>query len=104
MLRSLVLTSSLFASLTLASATAIAAPAGGFYTATPVTAPAVTKAVARDIVWSCDGGSCSAGASTSRAAIVCAVAVRELGPLTSFSAGSDSFDAAALEKCNAKAR
>lgn len=104
MLRSLVLTLSLLASLTLFSATAIAAPAGGFYTATPVTAPAVTKAVARDIVWTCDGQNCSAGASTSRAAIVCAVAVRELGALASFRAGSESFDAAALEKCNAKAK
>ena len=104
MLRSLVLTLSLLVSLTLISATAIAAPAGGFYAATPVTAPAVAKTVARDVLWSCDGANCSAGASSSRAAIVCAVAARELGPLASFRAGSDSFDAAALEKCNAKAR
>ena len=104
MLRSLALTFSLLASLTLFSAPAVAAPAAGFYNATPVSAPAVSKAVTRDIVWTCDGQSCSAGASASRAAIVCAVAVRELGPLAGFRAGSDSFDAAQLEKCNAKAK
>lgn len=75
------------------------------YVATPVSAPAAGKTVARNMVWTCDGARCVAQqeGSTSRPAIICAVAVKELGPLSSFTVGDEAFDADALAKCNAKA-
>ncbi|ARS28608.1 CC_3452 family protein [Sphingomonas sp. KC8] len=69
--------------------------------ATPITATLVVK----DLRWSCGGDSCSAlRTGSSPDANVCAAVARKLGPVTGFSAGSNMFDAAALEKCNAAAR
>jgi len=75
------------------------------YMATPVSAPAAGKIVARNLMWNCDGTRCVAQqtGSASRPAIVCAVVAKELGPLSGFSVGDDAFDADALAKCNAKA-
>ena len=83
---------------------AYAQPARTFYVAVPATAPAVGRAVARDILWTCDGSACAAGQGTSRPAVICQAASRELGALNSFRAGAETFDTAALEKCNARAR
>ncbi len=60
--------------------------------------------VAADVVWSCKGGECVASKATSRAEIVCAKAARELGALSSFSAGGAAFDVEQLAKCNTRAR
>jgi len=69
--------------------------------ATPTTATLVVK----DLRWSCVGDSCSAPrTATSPDGNVCSAVVRKLGALTSFSAGAKTFDAAALEKCNAAAK
>ena len=35
--------------------------------------------------------------------ILCQLVVRDIGPLSAFSAGGKSYDAAQLEKCNGKA-
>lgn len=102
MLRSLTLILSLLSSFTLLGATAWAAP-GNFYSATPATAPAVGKSVVRNLIWNCDGQACVAAQGNSRPAIVCATVARELGALTAFRAGEESFDADALARCNARA-
>lgn len=68
--------------------------------ATPVTATLIVK----DLRWACIGDSCSAlRTGTSPDVNVCAAVARKLGPVTSFSAGNETFDAAALQKCNAVA-
>ncbi|MEI9927273.1 MAG: hypothetical protein WDN44_05650 [Sphingomonas sp.] len=59
----------------------------------------------RDTVWHCNGAVCSAAKpSAARDAIMCELVVHELGTLTTFTAGGTSFDADALQKCNAKAK
>lgn len=105
MLRSIAILFSLFASFVILSntTTAVAAPAG-YYSAVPAVAPEAGKSVVRGLVWSCDGAACAAAEGTSRPAIICASVARELGALTSFRAGDELFDEAALAKCNARAK
>lgn len=93
------------ATLALAPVSGFAQTPGGYYSATPVTAPAKSSFVTRTTVWKCGDGACAASTkSTSRDAIMCELVVREVGALSSFSAGTTAFDAAALEKCNARAK
>ena len=96
-------------SLVAAAAGALLVPAaclaqGGYYSATPATAPAKTQFVASSTVWNCSGASCIAAKGDSRDAIMCQLAVRELGKLTAFTANGTPFDTAALDKCNARAK
>jgi hypothetical protein len=95
--------SALFALLAFAAA-APASAAGVHYRAQPAAVPADARLIVRDIVWRCGDGGCTAPRNGSRAEIVCASLARELGTLASFSAGGRSFDAAALENCNRRAR
>lgn len=105
MLRSLAILFSLLASfVVLSNTTAVVAAPAGYYQAVPATAPEAGKSVVRGLVWTCDGDACAAPQGTSRPAIICASVVRELGPITSFRAGDEQFDAEALAKCNAKAK
>lgn len=92
------------ATLALAPASGFAQTSRGYYSATPVTAPAKSSVVTRTTVWSCAGGVCSAAKATSRDAIMCELVAREVGTLASFTVGGTAFDAAALEKCNARAK
>ncbi|MCW3846331.1 hypothetical protein OF829_03700 [Sphingomonas sp. LB-2] len=92
------------ATLALVPATGFAQTTRGYYSATPVTAPAKTSVVTRSTVWHCGEGTCTASKSTSRDAIMCELVVREVGTLQSFSANGTAFDADALAKCNARAR
>jgi hypothetical protein len=63
------------------------------------------KMVVHDTLWKCDGTDCRSGsASGSRAEIVCAALAKKAGRLASFNANGSAFDAAKLEKCNAKAK
>lgn len=80
------------------------AATGVHYRAQPAAAPAQARLIVRDIVWRCGAGGCTAPRSGSRPEIVCASLAREFGALASFSAGDRSFDAAALENCNRRAR
>lgn len=77
---------------------------GAYYTATLSEAPAATRTVSGGLVWNCAGTACTAPRGTSRPAIVCARLVRELGPITAFSAGGNALAAADIERCNANAR
>ena len=75
MIRLVTVALALAASLSFAGGEAIAAPSG-FYTATPVTAPAPGKSIVRGLMWNCDGVSCAAPQARSRAAIICSAAAR----------------------------
>ena len=92
------------ATLALAPVSGFAQTSRGYYSATPVTAPAKTSLVTRTTVWKCGEGTCVASKSTSRDAIMCELVAREVGTLSSFSAGGTAFDADALAKCNARAK
>ncbi|HWH18350.1 MAG TPA: hypothetical protein VNT77_08475 [Allosphingosinicella sp.] len=87
-------------SLTLATTPAFAGP---YYTAEPAAKPTQAKLIVRDTIWNCGDAGCSANKSNSRPAIVCALLVREVGALRSFSAGGQALSAEQLEKCNARA-
>jgi uncharacterized low-complexity protein len=78
--------------------------ARGYYSATPATAPAKAKMVTRSTVWNCGEGVCIASKSDTRDSIVCELVAKQVGTLTTFRANGAEFDAAALAKCNAKAR
>ena len=92
------------ATLALAPVSGFAQTTRGYYSATPVTAPAKSSVVTRTTVWKCGEGTCVASKATSRDTIMCELVVREVGALQSFSANGTAFDADALAKCNARAR
>ena len=83
---------------------ATAANAERYYTATPAAAPAKPSLIAGSMLWKCDGGTCTAGKTSSRDAIVCQHVVKRAGKLDAFTAGTTSFDEAALAKCNERAK
>jgi len=85
---------------------AVSAPAlaGSYYSAQPEAAPASAKLVARDTIWKCGPDGCFAGKSNSRPAVVCAVLVKQVGAVRSFSANGTALAPDQLEKCNAKAQ
>jgi hypothetical protein len=74
------------------------------YRLVPVTAAKASTVVARDVLWRCGPDGCTAGSATSRPAVVCATAVREVGAISSFTANGKDFSTEELAACNAKAR
>ena len=88
-----------------AAATPAPAAAGPQQYRAELAAPAATpKLVAKDIVWRCAGAACVAAQGNSRPASDCAALAAKVGALRSFAVGGEALDAAALEKCNARAR
>ncbi|MEG3088839.1 CC_3452 family protein [Sphingomonas sp. PB4P5] len=87
-----------------ASSLFASAAGAGYYSATPVAAPAKPSLIAGSMMWKCDGGVCSAPKATSRDAIVCEQVVKRIGTVSTFSANGAAFDEAALAKCNARAK
>ena len=83
---------------------ATAASAQGYYSATPAAAPAKASVITGGMLWKCDGGASTAGRGNSRDAIVCEQVVKRVGALANFTANGAAFDAAALAKCNARAK
>ncbi len=81
-----------------------AAGAGDYYRAVPATQPAKASVITRGTLWKCADGGCSAPRGGSRDAIVCELAVQRMGALTAFHANGAAFDAAQLERCNARAK
>jgi hypothetical protein len=99
------LTSTLLAFLlgfTLFGGTAFAVP--GQYRAEPASPQTASRLIVKDIVWRCGTGGCVAPRSNSRPAIDCSALAQEIGTLRSFTVEGRALDAAALEKCNARAR
>ena len=80
-----------------------ASAAGGTYYSAELAQPASAgRFVARDVVWLCDGASCSAARGTSRPAIMCAALVKKSGPVTGFIANGKALDTDELARCNGK--
>jgi hypothetical protein len=84
----------------------VASPAfaSSHYHAAPVVKPAAAKIALRDTVWKCGDGGCAAAASSSRPNVVCAVLVKKVGSLSSFSVSGQALSAEELEKCNSRAK
>jgi hypothetical protein len=91
------------ASATLPAAAGASAQAAGYYVATPVAAPAKARLMTRSTPWRVQNGAYVAAEAPERAITLCQLVARDAGPLASFSAGGKPFDAATLDKCNAKA-
>lgn len=85
---------------------AIAQTAGGYYTATPVAAPAParTSLITHDTVWKFRDGAFSASKAPEREMVLCQLVSQRVGKLSSFTVGGAAFDDASLTKCNAKAQ
>lgn len=70
-----------------------------------VTAPPAARVIAAEMAWNCEGAACAAsGTMSNSAARICSRLTREAGPVKAFAVNGAAFDAAALDKCNAKAR
>ncbi|HYI39695.1 MAG TPA: hypothetical protein VE053_05175 [Allosphingosinicella sp.] len=78
--------------------------AGAQYRAEPSAPPSAARLIVKEIVWKCGSGGCVAPQGNSRPAIDCPALAREVGALRSFTVGGQPLDAAALGKCNARAR
>lgn len=76
------------------------APAA-YYRAELAQPAAQPRAVAGDLVWSCNGTSCVAGKGTSRPLRICREVNRKLGAVTAFTARGEALPAEDLAKCNA---
>jgi hypothetical protein len=81
-----------------------AATSPGYRLVPAVAVSAAKTVIVNDTLWKCTPDGCIAGQATSRPAVVCAQAARNVGKLTSFSALGKEFDADALAKCNEKAK
>ena len=104
MIRIVSIAAALAASLTIFGATAASAQPAGYYAAVPVAKPAKASFIARDTVWTWRDTAFTARRGTDRDSIQCELVARQAGKLASFSVAGAAFDAAALEKCNAKAK
>ena len=80
------------------------AQAGGYYVATPVTAPAKTTLVTNSTPWQRQGNAYVAARAPERDAVLCDLVARNTGALSSFTVGGRAYDADALAKCNAHAK
>lgn len=89
------------ATLALLGLAAPAAAAGGnFYRAELAQPASDARFVSRDVVWVCDGASCTAGRGTSRPVIMCAALAKKAGPVASFVADGKALEADDLARCN----
>jgi len=80
------------------------AQAGGYYVATPVTAPTKASVITSGTLWKCAGGSCTAAKSTQRDLIMCQMVAQRVGALSAFNVAGAAMDEASLAKCNERAR
>ena len=88
----------------LAIPAAASAQVGGYYVAVPATAPTKPGLMTHATYWSLKNGTYVAPRASERDTVLCELVVRTVGPLTSFTAGGNAYDADALAKCNAKAK
>lgn len=94
----------LFSSVMLLSATAGYAQPSGYYVATATAAPTKSTLITSGTLWKCAGDVCVANKAPLRDNIMCQMVVQRVGALSAFTAGSATFDADALAKCNARAK
>ena len=89
----------------IAAASFLAAPAlAGTYSARPVTAPASSKIIGKDISWACAGGTCRGSTEESRPLILCQDLAKRTGRIESFISDGKELAADQLAKCNGAAR
>ena len=75
------------------------------YRAVPMAKMTVANnVVIGETLWNCGAAGCTTTKATSRPGIVCEQTAKKFGKLESFTVGSNTFDDAALAKCNAKAK
>lgn len=73
------------------------------YYSVELAAPAAESlALIGGLAWQCEGTKCLAAKGTSRPVIMCKRVARELGEVTSFTAGGEALDADGLASCNGK--
>ncbi len=84
-------------------ATAAIAQTGGYYTATPATAPTKASVITQGTLWKCTDGVCSAPKATQRDSIMCELVAKRVGTLTTFTVAGAPLAAEALTKCNERA-
>lgn len=104
MIRLLSLAAAALVSTALVSPIAAHADTGPYYAATPVSAPAKTTLITSGTVWKWNTAAFTANKATQRDTIMCELVAKSTGKLASFTAGGQAFDAASLEKCNARAK
>jgi hypothetical protein len=103
MTRFATLAAALATSATLIASAAWAQPAG-YYAAVPAQASAKTALMTRATAWTQKDGTFLAARAPERDMILCQLVAKDVGPLASFSAGGQAYDAARLAQCNSKAR
>lgn len=79
-----------------------AASAGAYYTAELATPAKDSRTVASGVAWFCEGTTCRAGKGNSRPARVCRGLSRDVGEITSFTAGDEALPEDKLAACNGK--
>lgn len=73
------------------------------YYSAELTAPAAEpRSIIGGVVWQCAETSCIAAKASSRPVTMCKRVVRELGEVTSFTAGDKALEAEDLASCNGK--
>ena len=102
--RLIAIAGALATSAALLTPTASQAQAGPYYAATPEAKPGKASFLTRETVWTWRDNAYVARRGGDRDAVQCELVARRAGKLASFTAGGTAFDAAALERCNAKAR
>jgi len=87
------------------AAALIAGPAmAGSYSAKPLTTPAASKIIGKDISWTCISDSCQGSTDASRPLVLCQDLAKRAGRLESFVADGRALSADQLDKCNASAK
>jgi hypothetical protein len=92
------------AAVALLGAVPAVAQGGAYYVAKPAAELKKASIITRNTVWKCRDGVCLAPKSADRPAIMCELVAREAGKLELFTVAGAQMDAAALDKCNARAK
>ncbi|MDZ4306891.1 CC_3452 family protein [Allopontixanthobacter sp.] len=73
-----------------------------YYTAQFAAPAAEATAIIGGVVWQCAGSTCLAAKASARPVNLCKRVAREIGEVTSFTAGEKALEAAELATCNGK--
>ncbi|KQT34694.1 hypothetical protein ASG29_00575 [Sphingomonas sp. Leaf412] len=95
--------SAVITSAALLAAAGVQAQTSGYYVATPAAKPAKDRLITRSTAWQLQNGAFVAARAPERDLVLCQLVARDIGALSSFSAGGKAYDAAQLGKCNGKA-
>lgn len=78
----------------------VQAAEGAYYRAQLAAPAPEARPIASGVAWKCADNACTAGAGTSRPAIVCARLAKEVGKVEAFAAGGKELSAEELARCN----